>query len=34
VQYFLSRAHRLGALTLEGRALLPELFAWLRNLGP
>jgi hypothetical protein len=33
VQYLLSRAHRSGGLTLEGRYTLPELFARLRNSG-
>jgi len=33
VQYLLSRAHRAGGLTLEGRYTLPELFARLRNSG-
>jgi len=33
VQYLISRAHRSGGLTLEGRYTLPELFARLRNSG-
>lgn len=33
VQYLVSRAHRSGGLTLEGRYTLPELFARLRNSG-
>jgi hypothetical protein len=33
VQYLVSRAHRAGGLTLEGRYTLPELFARLRNSG-
>jgi hypothetical protein len=33
VQYLISRAHRAGGLTLEGRYTLPELFARLRNSG-
>jgi hypothetical protein len=33
VQYLVSRAHRSGGLTFEGRYTLPELFARLRNSG-
>jgi hypothetical protein len=33
VQYIMSRAHRAGGLTLEGRYTLQELFARLRNSG-
>ena len=33
VQYLVSRAHRAGGLTLEGRYTLPELFNRLRNSG-
>jgi hypothetical protein len=33
VQYLVSRAHRSGGLTLEGRYTLAELFARLRNSG-
>jgi hypothetical protein len=33
VQYLVSRSHRSGGLTLEGRYTLPELFARLRNAG-
>jgi hypothetical protein len=33
VQYLVSRAHRAGGLTLEGRYTLPELFARLRGSG-
>jgi hypothetical protein len=33
VQYLLSRAHRAGGLTFEGRYTLPELFSRLRNSG-
>jgi hypothetical protein len=33
VQYLVSRSHRAGGLTLEGRYTLPELFARLRNAG-
>lgn len=33
VQYLVSRAHRAGGLTLEGRYTLPELFGRLRNSG-
>ena len=33
VQYLISRAHKAGGLTLEGRYTLPELFARLRNAG-
>jgi hypothetical protein len=33
VQYVISRAHRAGGLTLEGRYTLQELFARLRNSG-
>jgi hypothetical protein len=33
VQYLVSRAHRAGGLTLEGRYTLPELFARLRKSG-
>jgi hypothetical protein len=33
VQYLVSRAHRAGGLTLEGRYTLPELYARLRNSG-
>src|SRR6202022_2510305 len=33
VQYLVSRAHRSGGLTLEGRYTLPELFARLRKSG-
>ena len=33
VQYLVSRAHRSGGLTLEGRYTLPELFARLRHSG-
>jgi len=33
VQYLISRSHRAGGLTLEGRYTLPELFARLRNAG-
>jgi hypothetical protein len=33
VQYLVSRAHRSGGLTLEGRYTLQELFARLRNSG-
>lgn len=33
VQYLVSRSHRAGGLTLEGRYTLPELFARLRNSG-
>lgn len=33
VQYVMSRAHRAGGLTFEGRYTLPELFARLRNSG-
>jgi len=33
VQYLVSRSHRAGGLTLEGRYTLAELFARLRNAG-
>ena len=33
VQYLVSRSHRAGGLTLEGRYTLPELFTRLRNAG-
>jgi hypothetical protein len=33
VQYLLSRSHKAGGLTLEGRYTLAELFARLRNAG-
>jgi hypothetical protein len=33
VQYLVSRSHRAGGLTLEGRYTLPELYARLRNSG-
>lgn len=33
VQYLVSRSHRAGGLTLEGRYTLPELFSRLRNAG-
>jgi len=33
VQYLISRSHKAGGLTLEGRYTLPELFARLRNAG-
>jgi hypothetical protein len=33
LQYLVSRAHRAGGLTLEGRYTLPELFVRLRNSG-
>jgi hypothetical protein len=33
VQYLVSRSHRAGGLTLEGRYTLPEMFARLRNAG-
>jgi hypothetical protein len=33
VQYLISRSHRAGGLTLEGRYTLPELFARLRGSG-
>jgi hypothetical protein len=33
VQYLVSRSHRAGGLTLEGRYTLPELFVRLRNAG-
>ena len=33
VQYLLSRSHKAGGVTLEGRMTLPELFARLRNSG-
>jgi hypothetical protein len=33
VQYLLSRAHKSGGLTLEGRYTLPELFVRLRSSG-
>jgi len=33
VQYLISRSHKGGGLTLEGRYTLPELFARLRNAG-
>ena len=33
VQYLVSRSHRAGGLTLEGRYTLPELFFRLRNSG-
>lgn len=33
VQYLVSRSHRAGGLTLEGRYTLPELFHRLRNSG-
>jgi len=33
VQYLVSRAHRAGGLTFEGRYTLPELFGRLRNSG-
>ena len=33
VQYLVSRSHRAGGLTLEGRYTLPELFQRLRNSG-
>jgi hypothetical protein len=33
VQYLISRSHRAGGLTLEGRYTLPELFVRLRNAG-
>ena len=33
VQYLVSRAHRAGGLTLEGRYTLAELFVRLRNAG-
>jgi hypothetical protein len=33
VQYLVSRSHKAGGLTLEGRRTLPELFARLRNSG-
>jgi hypothetical protein len=32
-QYLVSRSHRAGGLTLEGRYTLPELFVRLRNAG-
>jgi hypothetical protein len=33
VQYLVSRSHKAGGLTLEGRYTLPELFVRLRNSG-
>jgi hypothetical protein len=33
VQYLVSRSHKAGGLTLEGRYTLPELFSRLRNAG-
>jgi hypothetical protein len=33
VQYLVSRSHKAGGLTLEGRYTLPELFTRLRNSG-
>jgi hypothetical protein len=33
VQYLVSRSHKAGGLTLEGRYTLPELFLRLRNSG-
>ena len=33
VQYLISRSHRAGGLTLEGRYTLPELIIRLRNSG-
>jgi hypothetical protein len=33
VQYLVSRSHKAGGLTFEGRYTLPELFARLRNSG-
>jgi hypothetical protein len=33
VQYLVSRSHKAGGLTLEGRYTLPELFQRLRNAG-
>lgn len=33
VQYLVSRSHRAGGMTLEGRYTLPELFHRLRNSG-
>ena len=33
VQYLLSRSHRAGGFTMEGRYTLPELFSRLRNAG-
>ena len=33
VQYLVSRSHKAGGLTLEGRRTLPELFVRLRNSG-
>jgi hypothetical protein len=33
VQYLVSRSHKAGGLTLEGRYTLPELYARLRNAG-
>jgi hypothetical protein len=33
VQYLVSRSHRAGGLTLEGRYTLPELYGRLRNSG-
>lgn len=33
VQYLISRSHRAGGLTLEGRYTLPELYGRLRNSG-
>jgi hypothetical protein len=33
VQYLVSRSHKAGGLTLEGRYTLPELFTRLRNAG-
>lgn len=33
IQYLVSRSHKAGGLTLEGRYTLPELFARLRNSG-
>lgn len=33
VQYLVSRSHRAGGMTLEGRYTLPELFVRLRNAG-
>jgi hypothetical protein len=33
VQYLVSRSHKAGGLTFEGRFTLPELFARLRNAG-
>jgi hypothetical protein len=33
VQYLVSRSHRAGGLTLEGRYTLPELWRRLRNSG-